>query len=448
MLDISINPRPPRILYIGNADSNPGISYLNGLIDAGFNVFHVGKNSQNGFELKNLPEKPKYAQSTVGGAQVKIIEFALTSLLDIVGYDFDAIFHVQNWYYPTEKTLSPIPYFFYCTEIAYPEIPRSAWYVLSATNALKKIIKEECPWIKSFLYHPHSVPIRKGVPLKYPSFKRPIQSSFAGELYSLPLYNMRRDIVQTLEKENPDFETHYDGPRDPKTNERKPEKGRGHLNAVHYFNLLLKSKYVLNVPCVGGANFRDVEALSTGSTLVTIETPDLLLMGIEDQINCRTYSTKQEALEIIQSPWDEKIAREGWKTIFFGRKWWQQQSLGIAINFRYKGYKEYTDESKNHLAFYLKEDKYNVINIVKKLKEEGIIQKYKYSKTSLKITPKTADMEELILQRLGFVEWSIDGHTIYHRIKELSIYMNRSNGIRMPPNIDLILEEIKNQKKD
>lgn len=445
MLELDIKELPPRILYIGNANSNPGVYYLQGLIDAGYRVYHVGVNSKSGFELSNIPERPYNIVTEVGPAQVNIREFSLKSLLDIVGHEWDAIVHVQNWLYFTDYELSPIPYYFYCTEVAYPRIPRCAWYVLSATHTIKKQNKRNSNWIRSYLYHPHSIPIIRGKQIKYPKLKRTILGSFAGELYSLPLYKTRREIVKNVEKLD-GFETHYLGPKLSRDGERKPESGKGKLKAIPYSNLLLKSKSILNVPSVGGANFRDLEGPALGAMLVTIETPDLLLMGFEDGVNCRTYKTSEEAMKIIESEYDVEIAKKGWELIHFGRDWWQHNNFDVAKIFRYKGYQEFEDPSQNYMNFkLLGELKFN--HVLEALLLEGIINSYDHINDSLKIIPKTAIMIEPILKRLGLVEWHTDGHLIFHRLKELATYMYRNNGIKIPDHLLGIIEKIKEKKK-
>lgn len=443
MLELEIKKAPPRVLYIGSANSNPGIYYYQGLIDAGYRVYHVGDNSPQGFNTTNLPSKPYSIKTEVGSAQVRIKEFSLKSLLDIIGYDFDVIIHVQNWLYFTDHERSPIPYYFYCTEVAYPRVPRCAWHILSATEVIKKMNIRDCTWASSFLYHPHSIPVVRGRPLKYPKLKRTIKASFAGEMYSLPLYRPRRKIIKYLEKEVDGFESHYLGPRNEK-GERPIEAGKGKLAMIQYTNLLLKSKCILNIPSIGGTNFRDVEALSTGGMLVTIETPDLLLMGIEDGVNCRTFKTKEEAKQIIENEYDPKIAKAGWELAHFGRNWWQHRNIDIAKVFRYKQYHEFEDPTKNYMEFLLRV-KLDVEEKIKSMQNDGIITSYNITKEKLIVVPKTAVMIEPILQNLGMIEWHVDGHLIYHRLRELATYIYRNNGIKIPSRLIDLITTIKNK---
>ena len=447
MLEFDVEKKPPRILYIGSGQSNPGLFYLQGLSDAGYNIYHVGENSRF-FNTVNLPKKPYMVSTQTGNNHVMIREFSLKSLLDIVGYDFDAIIHVQDWLYFNDLEKSPIPYYFYCTEIGYPRVPKCAWYVLCATEQILKICKANVNWAKSFIYHPHSVPIIRGRKLKYPSLKKTIQGSFAGELYSLQLYKQRREIIKYLEKNVDGFETHYLGPHKGQGVERDIESGKGILKPIKYINLLLKSKCGVNVPTVGGSNFRDIEVLTNGAMLVTMETPDLLKMGLEDGINCRTFKTKEEAAKIIQGEYNEDIAEKGWELVYYGRKWWQHHNLDVARLFRYKGYHQYKDSSKNYMEFKLIGD--NLLKIpehLEKLQSGNIVESFTIKDELIKIKPKTADKIELILQDLGMIEWSIDGHTIYHRVKELAVYMNRNDGILIPDNILEIVDTIKNKKQ-
>lgn len=442
MLDLKITPKRPRILYIGNADSNPGVLYLQALVQSGYDVFHVGNNSTT-FNTTGLPRKPFFVKTQVGPAQVQICEFSLKSLLDMVGYDWDAIVHVQNWIYFTDTELSPIPYYFYCTEIAYPRVPRCAWHVLAATDVIKRVLKLNCRWVKTFIYHPHSVPLIQGTTIKYPRLKKTIKGSFAGELYSLPLYRDRRETVKFVQEKVEGFEAHYLGQlvKGQEKKGRLPESGKGKLDAIKYTNLLLKTRCALNVPTVGGTNFRDLEALSMGAMLVTMGTPDLYLMGIEDGINCRIFKNKEEAVEIIDNDWEPEIARKGWETVFFGRKWWQQKDLKTIQQFKYLGFIEHEDSSKNYMKFWV-QDKIPSLEQLKQLKNDGTVLRYKRTDRILKIVPKSAIMIEPILLKLGFIEWHVQGHTVFHRMKELALYMNRTAGILIPGEIDQILTKL------
>ena len=76
--------------------------------------------------------------------------------------------------------------------------------------------------------------------------------------------------------------------------------------------------------------------------------------------------------------------------------------------------------------------------------EQGISHKKHYDRSGevLKIYPKSAAHIEDILNRLGFVEWNIRGHTIYHRIDELAAYMQATHSIPRPPILDQILSKI------
>ena len=437
MLEMQIQERTPRILYIGDNRSSPGIMYHQALRKCGYNIFHVG-NGAKGFDTDNLYKRPYVIKNEIGPAQVQIIEFKLTSLLDIVGYDFDAIVHVQNWLYFTDMETSPLPFYFYCTEIAYPRVPRCAWYVLYPTEAIGKFLKRDCTWVKGYSYHPHSVMITDGLSVKYPSIKRTIQSSFCGELYSLPLYQPRREIIKYLQENSDIFEAHYEGPRD-KESKRAIEGGRGRLQAVQYCNLMLKTRCAFNVPSIGGANFRDIEAPASGSMLVTISTPDHYLMGFEDGINCKFYTSKEEALDIIQGDWDPEIAKAGWDLIMHGRIWYQHQNTNIVHLFKYRGIK--IEKEKTTLKFWVA-DNFKINEMINQLKPD-LITKYNRKDSELTLYPVDDDKIANIIQKLGFIEWRVYGHTIYHRIKELGILMKNTAAVQIPKQVEEQLERLK-----
>ena len=150
MLDLEIKKREIQVLFIGDGESNPGAIYLHGLKECGYNIFHVGKGSKD-FDISKIYSKPIMIENDIGTSNVKIKCFKLESLLDILKYKFDLIIHIQDWSFP-EGTTS-IPYFYYCTEIAYPRVPDPAWYVLCSTDAIKRTVKRDYPRLKGIIYH-------------------------------------------------------------------------------------------------------------------------------------------------------------------------------------------------------------------------------------------------------------------------------------------------------
>jgi len=436
ILTIKVPPRPARILYIGSGTTTPGITYLHALQDAGFNIYHVGEGSRQ-FDITHIPKKPFIVRTPTGNAHVMIRNLPLKALLDMIGYEFDLIFHVQDWTYFTDMERSPIPYFFYCTEIAYTFIHKSVWVVLAATEAIKQIVMQEAPQLQGFVYHPHSV-LMGHEEVKFPDMKTRTNSVFfAGEVYRLgELYEERRKVIKFIEDVK-DASIHYLAPPGKNPQEmRKAEKGIGLLNSKQYTDFLLESKIGINIPTIGGANFRDVEVPATGAMLVTRRTPDMDMMGFEDYVNCRFYDTPDEAREIILNGYDPEIAKAGWELVVRGRRWFKHQNP----YFLYRGTKANKDQTQESIFELPKELFESLKPVLENLKNEKIINDFRYldSITKLCLDFNSIDFDtnlQKVFQTLGFTEWAQAGHTIYHRIKELATLWNNMLGINIPKKV-------------
>lgn len=240
----------------------------------------------------------------------------LTSLLNILGYDFDLILHCQNWIDVEHDERSPIPYYFYFTEGFTPRIPRCAHRVFVPNEPMARIAKAtyHSPYKVSYL--PHMLPHQfSNMPFVPDINKRPVLCSFAGKIHHFQdLYNKRRDLVLELaSKLGDDLEGHW--PRNPDEvggKPREPERGKGWLNGWEYRALLLQSQFVFNVPTPLGINMRDLEAPAAGACLLTKKTPDHEKLGFRDRYNCFFYDTVDEAIEIIRSGYDPLVAYNGY----------------------------------------------------------------------------------------------------------------------------------------
>jgi len=449
-LELQFNKRNPVILYIGSGLTNPGATYLKAFRESGFHLFHVGEGSQE-YPLQALPQEVSVEENAYGRTHVRIRRLNLIQLLELLKVPFDAIFHVQDWTDFDDWEQSPIPYFYFCTEMAQPYVPRPAQFILCATNNIMKYVKEKYPGKKGYVYHPYSIPFNKGGKFVYPDTKRDISCSFAGELYKLgPIYQDRQDVIHYVKEKVKDAELHYLAPPNPeKPNaQRKVASGMGLLNADNYRSLLMSSKIGINVPTRGGFNFRDLEIPATGGMLLTHRTTDLDEMGFQDGVNCRYYDTKEEAVEILLNrdldAENKRIAEQGWELIFKGRSWWRD-----SVDNRFKEIVPY-NEHCDYLVIDLNAELTDkVIETFKsKLLEIPLVKPhfehadFVYNKDCLEIQipiQKEIPQENLekILQAMGFVQYTTEGHTIAHRIKAISMIMNRYVGVNIPAQVEL-----------
>jgi len=265
-------------------------------------------------DLRRIPVKQFIYNGPLGSVPLAIRRFSLKSLLDLFGYDFDLILHLQDWTVFTDVEKSPIPYIYYHSEPFYPEVPFCAWKVVASTQYELLYLQRKYGSRFKYDYLPFALRndlIRRDVNEE----KRDIPASFAGELFHFDqMYNERREIVQYLEKTIPEkFESHYLGPYGENTKDpREILAGKGRLDGEEYPNLLLKSQIGLNVPTGDNCNFRDFEVPGLGALLLTKESTDLRLLGFKDGINCIFYKTKEEAEEVIRNGYDPEIAQAGY----------------------------------------------------------------------------------------------------------------------------------------
>lgn len=264
--------------------------------------------------LKNFPVRQFIYNGPFGSIPLAIREFKLTSLLDMFGYDFDLILHLQDWTIFTDKVKSPIPYIYIHSEAFYPEVPFCAWKVIGSTQFELDFLRRKYGSRFKYDYLPFALRtdlIRHDVNEK----KRTIKGSFAGELFHFDqMYNDRREIVQYLEKAIPnDFQSHYLGPygKNPE-DPREILAGKGRLCGKEYTELLLKTQIGLNIPTGDNCNFRDFEVPGLGALLLTRESTDLKQLGFKDGENCIYYKTKEEAEEVIKNGYDPEIAQAGY----------------------------------------------------------------------------------------------------------------------------------------
>jgi len=331
-IDIVLKPRPPRVLFIGDNLWNPSRAYARAFRQWGYQMFHVGRGAPD-LDIAHIPTRNMQYNGPFGRHQTQVRMVKLETLLDLIGIDFDFVFHVQDWTLPTGK--SPIPYFFYCTEAMLPVCPQPTTFALSSTDAIKRIVKRDYPNINALGYLPHCVPGVMPKNAVFPDNPRPIKASFAGEIYSLfEAYAQRRMIAQTLKKDMSGFEGHWLGESmDEKgriipPDQRKIEAGQGRLGPDAYVKLLQSSKVGLNLPTAAGANFRDVEVPSLGAMLVTIQTPDHYLMGFRDGVNCRFFDGTPEDAIAKCNAYDINIARKGWELVVKGAEWKEPDNVG------------------------------------------------------------------------------------------------------------------------
>ena len=267
--------------------------------------------------LQNVPPKEIIYNGPFGSIPLGVRKFSLKSILDIMGYDFDVILHIQDWTLFTDVERSPIPYVYIHSEAFYPEVPLCAWKIIGSTLYIQRYLQEKYGNYK-FDYDYLPFALRNDLILRdVHKEKRKIKSSFAGELYHFDhMYNERREIVQYLEKslDSSQFEAHYLGKynlKDPKK-DRPILAGKGRLAGNEYSNLLLKTQIGLNIPTQDNCNFRDFEIPGLGAMLLTKKTSDLIELGFKDGENCVFYKDKEEAEEIIKNGFDPKIAHEGY----------------------------------------------------------------------------------------------------------------------------------------
>ena len=265
--------------------------------------------------LQNIPLRQFVYNGPFGSIPLAIREISLKSILDLFGYNFDLIFHIQDWTIITDKEKAPIPYIYYHSEAFYPEVPFCAWKVIASTRFELNFLSRKYGYRFKYDYLPFALRndlIRRDINEK----KRTIKGSFAGELFHFDqMYNERREIVQYLEKQfiQENFETHYLGPYGEDSKEpREILSGKGRLCGEEYIDLLLKTQVGLNVPTGDNCNFRDFEIPGLGALLLTKETTDLKNLGFKDGENCIYYKTKEEAEEIIKNGYDPVIAQAGY----------------------------------------------------------------------------------------------------------------------------------------
>jgi hypothetical protein len=423
---------------MGSALSNPGKYYLDALKDSGYYIFHVGEGSKD-FDTQHLPRQQTIVSNPQGKPVTTMIrKMNLRSLLDLIGYNFDVLFHVQDWTYFIDHERSPIPYFFYCTEISYTYVPKNVWVALAATDAIKKEILDAFPTIGGVIHHGHSVPVIKAQSI-FPKKERKYLVSFAGEIYRLgELYKERQDVVKYIKEHVKDAQLHWlekpKGINSESGNEaRGIESGKGLLNAKQYTELLANSKIGINIPTIGGMNFRELEVPVAGAMLLSRRTIDSDIMGFEDRYNCRQFDTPEEAANIINKEYSEEIAYHGWELIINGRNWWKSNLL----NFLYK--EKIVNDDKSISLYYEYPENYfpKIEERLNDLKTNLQILDYKNLEAQRVFEVKILSEDKIdnIMATLGFTQWTVEGHTIYHRIKELSVIFQQFAGINIPKKV-------------
>lgn len=511
---INIRPRKPRMLFIGDCTRTPAVWYIEPLRQY-FDVFHVGMGSQD-FDITNIPTYYKVNQNEMGHTEVKERTFSLDALFNLIGRNFDIIFHIQDYTQISDLNRSPIPYIFLCNEAAYPLTPRCAWVVLASVELIKRQVKRDWIQCPNIMYSPYALPVE--TPLKFPDGKREYDTSFAGELYSLQLYEERAMVVKyiheqcltqnipsdfnylfpagvstftvfehdsiqkgytiniipevklfipeeagaillsvdkkilgvmdkillfliqqhlqqinyktknTEQKKKDLLQKYTEIEKHLKSYTRYPEAGKGLIGNVRYATVLQSTKVALNVPTPAGFNFRDIEICLAGAMLLTKHTTDHDLLGFEDGINCRYYSTKEEALEIIKHGYDPEIAAKGWDLVTHGRSFWKHQRghIGNVI------ISTVNDIITVQMRKYLPE--FKELDILNGLKGADAIIDFKSENNRISFNisnPKTLDM---CLQAFGLQQWTVDGLTIGHRIYNLFTIFEKFANIPKPPN--------------
>ena len=515
---LPLRGRKPRMLFIGNCTQTPAVWYLEPFRQF-FDVYHVGIGSRD-FDISNIPTQIKINTNELGRTSIRERVFSIKSLFDIIGTNFDVIFHVQDYTYFTDNEKSPIPYIFLCTEAVYPRAPRCAWVVLAQVEMIKNLVRKDWMNCPNLMYSPYAIPVES--PVKFPDFKREFEVSFTGELYSLPIYQDRREVVKFIHEKCMELKIpsqfHYLFPADfsvfteftfdkiqrgytihitpdlplflpeesgpilsvdktklgvmdevllillknqqaqikfkSKTTDKKlelidqkiaeiekhkqgsarqPESGKGVLGPTKYTDLLQSSKIALNVPTPAGCNFRDIEACLSGAMLLTLHTTDMDLLGFEDEVNCRYYSSKEEALEIIQKGFDPEIAMRGWDLVVHGREFWKH-ARGHIGNVRFK------QEEKSMIVRIRKNlPDFKGEPIMNALKSTNAITDFKIEGNDYVLTLPSEQQIQMVMQSFGLENWSVGGLTLGQRLYDFMQIIKQFANIPLSPNAKSVI---------
>jgi len=324
-----INVPKGKVLLIGAFHTSPVNELPMILKMLGYEVFKCGPTNKNFDDLVDLnlisvPTKVKGFIDNVFGCGrnlvSKIRELSLKSILSIIGKDFDFILHFQDWMFFNDIDKCSIPYIYVSSEFWYPWLPRIADHVFCQYQITKDVLDFHYPLVKKEIWYSGVI---SGLIVNNPfEVNRNIKVSFAGGMHQFDeIYQNRRDVMFYLRDNlDGDFVGHWDKVVE-KDDKPEPEEGEGRLTGLKYKTLLANSKIGINASS-GGANFRDLEVCGTGAMLLTNKTIDHERMGFKDNVNCRFYETKEEALEIINTISDKdilRIAKEGYNLV---RKNW------------------------------------------------------------------------------------------------------------------------------
>jgi hypothetical protein len=314
-----IPERKPKILLIGATHAAPVIEIYPLLQGMGYHITCVGASKADPtlhspvthLNLLETATKTQTFNMDAFGMGINSVDYirerSLEAILDVLGRDdFDFILHFQDWTFFTEESRFRIPYFYVMSEAWVPRVPKGAWKVFCGTEGCEQIVNYFYPNMPTELmsYSPMSFFLQKQLPPE-----RPIRASFAGTLYAFDeLYKKRRNIVEGLYKAGL-IDAHVPLGRWNYGMEYRPKIGKGKLSLDAYAELLLHSQIGINVTTAYGSNYRDFEICAAGAMLLTSKTPDHTRLGFEDGVNCRFFTTLDEAKTILQTITDDEIER-------------------------------------------------------------------------------------------------------------------------------------------
>jgi hypothetical protein len=200
------------------------------------------------------------------------------------------------------------------------------------------------------------------------------------------------------------------------------------MDAQQYLINLHQCVVALNIPSIDGTNFRDIEAIASGAILLTKRHPNMLRIGLIDGITCRQFSSKEEALQIIQyyekHGYDADLAKNAWQLLFGQREgyintekpYWRIKSLlnneaGELTKIELLSYPEHIAELKALLAEY---------------KTKQVIQKWKFTpyetgsagfEITLVFPSETNVITFLSAEKFTLRKWP--AHTVQQRVTDI-----------------------------
>ena len=359
-----------------------------------------------------------FDEATHGDFRVNARRLTLEVIFQAIGSDFAAIIHIHDKTNIENAEKSPIPYIYYATEITYIKSPPCAWVWLAATESIYDELMKMKPAHTEIRHHPFSIFLKPEIDVDFRFIHRPNLCFFSGHILGLgTIYHERKEVVQYIEQNCPQAKIYYP----------KNENGEV-MDAQQYLINLHQCIIALNVPSIDGTNFRDIEAIASGAILLTKRHPNMLRIGLIDGITCRHFSSKEEALEIIQyyekRGYDVELAKNAWQLLLGHwesyinneKPYWRIKSLlkneaGELTKIELLSYPENIPELKQLLTEY---------------KTKQIIHKWKFTayekgsagfEISILFTSESSLVTFLSAEKFKLQKWP--AHTVPQRVSDI-----------------------------